>query len=103
MGVGKCRRICLCTRSSRAYDPFTEDRAKHPRSFVSSICVPSQAARVVITWLNKAREAEEKRMRAAAEPLGPDNGGGDGSEGEAEDSEEDDSDHDEFVYDIQVR
>lgn len=63
----------------------------------SIFLVPHQAARVVVTWLNKAKEAEEKRARAAAEPLALD-GGGDNDEI----SEEDDDDQDEFVYDIQV-
>lgn len=60
--------------------------------------VPDQAARVVVTWLNKAKEAEEKRARAVAEPLALD-GGGDNND---EISEEDDDDQDEFVYDMQV-
>lgn len=76
-----------------------------PRSHKSSLdhpsllapFVPDQAARVVVTWLNKAREAEEKRARAAAEPLALDGGGSND-----EISEEDDDDQDEFVYDMQV-
>lgn len=58
-----------------------------------------QAARVVVTWLNKSKEAEEKRARTAAEPLKLDAGDG---ENTAESSDEDDEDQDEFVYDIQV-
>lgn len=54
---------------------------------------------MVVTWLNKAKEAEEKRARTAAEPLALDPLDG---EGNSESSEEDDDDQDEFVYDIQV-
>lgn len=61
--------------------------------------VPDQAARVVVTWLNKAKEAEERRARTAAEPLVLDAEDG---EDKGESSEEDDEDQDEFVYDIQV-
>lgn len=65
----------------------------------------TQAARVVVTWLNKAREAEEKRKRADAEPLAPegdDGNGGDNPEGNGTEDDEDDEDQEEFVYDIQV-
>lgn len=54
---------------------------------------------MVVTWLNKAEEAEEKRARTAAAPLILDVGDG---EDKGESSEEDDEDQDEFVYDIQV-
>ncbi|CAB1117154.1 unnamed protein product [Ectocarpus sp. CCAP 1310/34] len=60
--------------------------------------VAIEAARVVITWLNKAKEAEEKRTRKADEPLTLENGGGEAND---ESSDEDDEDQDEFVYDIQ--
>ncbi len=52
-----------------------------------------------MTWLNKAKEAEEKRVRTAAEPMALDPLG---AEEKSESSEEDDDDQDEFVYDIQV-
>lgn len=55
---------------------------------------------MVVTWLNKAKEAEEKRTRAAAEPVTLDTRGGVIS---AESSDDDDEDQDEFVYDIQVK
>lgn len=67
-------------------------------SLCGSLCIPialKQAARVVVTWLNRAKEAEERRTRTAAEPLVLDADDG-------ESSEEDDEDQDEFVYDIQV-
>lgn len=65
---------------------------------------PYQAARVVVTWLNKAREAEEKKKKAEAEGLALGGGGGDDVRGDAAGSvEDDDDDQDEFVYDIQVR
>ncbi|CAM9385522.1 unnamed protein product, partial [Ectocarpus sp. 12 AP-2014] len=60
--------------------------------------VAVEAARVVITWLNQAKEAEDKRTRKADEPLTLEDGGG---EANAESSDEDDEDQDEFVYDIQ--
>ncbi|CAM9330763.1 unnamed protein product, partial [Ectocarpus sp. 4 AP-2014] len=60
--------------------------------------VAVEAARVVITWLNKAKEAEEKRTRKADESLTLEDGGG---EANHESSDEDDEDQDEFVYDIQ--
>lgn len=68
-------------------------------SLSASLPFPIQAARVVVTWLNKAKEAEERRARTAAEPLAF---GAGGSEDNGESSEEDDEDQDEFVYDIQV-
>lgn len=85
--------------------PFL-DPARSPVLFPSvrdsplcgSLCIPTlldQAARVVVTWLNKAKEAEEKRARTAAEPLVL-------VAEDGESSEEDDEDQDEFVYDIQV-
>lgn len=83
---------CRTTPSS----PPSLDSSLHPS--LRAPLVPDQAARVVVTWLNKAKEAEEKRTRAAAEPLALD-GGGDSDEM----SEEDDEDQDEFVYDIQVQ
>lgn len=64
--------------------------------------VLTQAARVVVTWLNKAREAEEKRNRADAEPLAPDGDGADATDDDDDDDEDDDEDQEEFVYDIQV-
>lgn len=68
-----------------------------PLCFVFFTPVFAQAARVVVTWLNKTREAEEKRLRADAEPLAPDGDGDDATE-----DDEDDEDQEEFVYDIQV-
>lgn len=62
----------------------------------------AQAARVVITWLNKVRETEDKQKLAESALLTLDSDGSNEREGGAEGSEEDDEDLDEFVYDIQV-
>lgn len=73
---------------------------------------------MVITWLNEAREAAEKRGPGVRRPVPVDNGGSVGNAGGGRDddddgdgvgedngSESDDEDDDdaEFVYDIQVK
>lgn len=54
---------------------------------------------MVITWLNKAREAEDKRQQSVTAP--PLLEGDCANEGDITAVDEDE-DHDEFVYDIQA-
>lgn len=56
---------------------------------------------MVVTWLHKAREAEERRRVAEEQPLVP--GGCASDTGDADSSGEENDDPDEVVYDIQVR
>lgn len=58
----------------------------------------NKAARVVITWLNKAREAAQQRDRSLTESLTIDSR----REGAEYSNDEEDDEDDEFVYDIQV-
>lgn len=55
---------------------------------------------MVVTWLHRAREAEERRRVVEEQPLVPASGASD--TGDANSSGEENDDPDEFVYDIQV-
>lgn len=57
---------------------------------------------MVITFLSKAREAQEKRDKAISEGLAP-AVGGDSEESASEGGDDEDEDEIEFVYDIQVQ